>query len=257
MRAQNLPAMSGWQWVTGGFAIYRRNPAVLSMLVVSYWFVVVFLNLFPMVGALAASVVIPGLSVGLMQAARNIERGQSANIQTLFGGFRENTRTLLVLGALYLLATLAVLGLSTIADGGDLLRYMLASSKAERALVEDADFTLPALIVAIFMVPVLMAWWFAPILAAWHRQPLGKSLFFSFVACSMNWRPFVIYGLGLMLVAAVIPGLLLGLLLIILPGLQGFATVLVTVAMALVIAPTVFASFYVGYRDIFGISEIV
>ena len=55
----------------------------------------------------------------------------------------------------------------------------------------------------------------------------------------------------------VIPGLLLGLLLIILPGLQGFATVLVTVAMALVIAPTVFASFYVGYRDIFGISEIV
>jgi hypothetical protein len=53
---------------------------------------------------------------------------------------------------------------------------------------------MPALIVAIFMVPVLMAWWFAPILAAWHRQPLGKSLFFSFVACSMNWRPFVVYG---------------------------------------------------------------
>lgn len=257
MRAQNLPAAAGWQWVTGGFAIYRRNPLMFSMLVVTYWFIVVFLNVFPVVGALAASMVIPALSVGLMTAARGIERGQAVQLPMLFAGFRDNLRTLLLLGALYLLATLAVLGLSTIADGGDLLRYMLASSKAERALIEDADFTMPALIVAIFMVPVLMAWWFAPVLAAWHRQPLGKSLFFSFVACYMNWRSFVVYGLGLFIVAAVVPGLLLGLLLILFPGLQQIAAVLVSVAMALVIAPTVFASFYVAYRDIFGISEIV
>lgn len=257
MRAQTLPAASGWQWVLGGFAIYRRNPLMLSLLVITYWFIVVFLNLFPMLGALAASLVIPGLSVGLMQAARNTERHLPVAIQTLFGGFRDNTRTLLVLGALYLLATFAVLGLSTVADGGALLKYMLADSRAERALVEDADFSLSALIVAVGMVPVLMAWWFAPVLAAWHRLPLGKSLFFSFVACRMNWRPFVVYGLGLLVVAAMLPGLALGLLLSLLPGLQGLATTLVTMIMGLVIAPTVFASFYVVYRDIFGISEIV
>lgn len=257
MRAQNLPAAAGWQWIVGGFAIYRRNPPILSMLVVAYWFVVVFLNLFPFIGALAASTLVPGLSVGLMQASRNLERGQSANIQTLLGGFRENTKTLLALGALYLVCTLAVLGLSSIADGGNLLSYMTASTRAERAALEDADFLLPGIVVAILMTPVIMAWWFAPVLAAWHRQPLGKSLFFSFIACAMNWRPFLIYGLGLLLVAVIIPGTLLGLLLIILPGLQGVAPTLVMVAMALVIAPTVFASFYVGYRDIFGISEIV
>lgn len=257
MRAQNLPAAAGWQWVRGGFAIYRRSPGMLSMLVISYWFVVLFLNLFPVIGALAASAVIPALSVGLMQAARNIERGQAVSIQTLLGGFRENTRTLLALGALYLVATLAALGLSTIADGGDLMRFMLASNREERALAEDADFTFSALLVLLCMIPVVMAWWFAPVLAAWHRQPLGKSLFFSFIACLMNWRPFLVYGVGLVVVAALLPGLVLGLLLIILPGLQSFATLLVSVAMALVIAPTVFASFYVGYRDIFGISEIV
>jgi len=257
MRAVNLPARAGWQWVTGGFAIYRRNPPILSILVISYWFVVVFLNLFPFIGALAASAVIPGLSVGLMQAARNIERGQSASIQTLFSGFRDNVRTLIALGVLYLVATLAVLGLSTIADGGDLLRYVLASSRAERALLEEADFTLSAMVVAIFMVPVLMAWWFAPVLVAWHRQPLGKALFFSFVACVMNWRPFLVYGVGLLLVAVVLPGFFLGLLLIVLPVLQGFATLVVMATMGLIVAPTVFASFYVGYRDIFGISEIV
>jgi len=257
MRAQSLPASQGWLWVLGGIAIYRRNPLMLSLLVVTYWFIVVFLNLFPVIGALAASLAIPGLSVGLLQAARNIDRRQPVALQTLFSGFRDNRRTLLVLGALYLLATFAVLGLSTIADGGALLKYMLADSRAERALVEDLDFTFSAAIVAIGMVPVLMAWWFAPVLAAWHRLPLGKSLFFSFIACWMNWRPFVVYGLGLLIVAALLPGLLLGLLLSVLPGVQGLATLLVSLLMSMVVAPAVFASFYVVYRDIFGISEIV
>ncbi len=257
MRAQTLPALSGWRWITAGFAIYRRNPLTLSLLVVSYWFVIVFLNLLPLVGALAASVAIPGLSVGLMQAACNVERGQSVGIQTLFGGFRANTKTLLVLGALYLLATLAALGMSTLVDGGELLRFMLASTREEKQALSEADFTVPALMVALLMTPVLMAWWFAPVLAAWHRLSLGRSLFFSFIACMMNWRPFLVYGLGLLLAAVVIPGLVLGLMLILFPGLQSFAAVLVSVAMALIVAPTVFASFYVGYRDIFGISEIV
>lgn len=257
MRAQNLPAAAGWQWVTGGFAIYRRNPLMFSMLVVTYWFIVVFLNVFPVVGALAASMVIPALSVGLMTAARGIERGQAVQLPMLFAGFRDNLRTLLLLGALYLLATLAVLGLSTLADGGDLLRYMLADSRAERALVEDADFTLSALLAAILMVPVLMAWWFAPVLAAWHRQPLGKSLFFSFVACAMNWRPFLAYGLGLMLLSGVLPGLLLGVLLILFPATPDLAISILMAPILLIVAPVTFASFYAGYREIFGISEIV
>ena len=90
----------------------------------------------------------------------------------------------------------------------------------------------------LLMAPVLMAWWFAPVLAAWHRLGVGKALFFSFIACWMNWRPFLVYGLGLLIVAGILPGVLLGILL-------------------LVIAPTIFASFYASYRDIFGISEIV
>lgn len=257
MRAQTVTPAEGWRWLAGGFAIFRRNPPMLSLLVVIYWFTVIFLNVLPVIGAFAASLVIPGLSVGLMQAARNIERGQPVGVQTLYGGLRENTRTLLALGALYLVATLGILGLSTIIDGGDLLRYMLASSRAERAAVEDADFTLPALFVLVLLVPVLMAWWFAPVLAAWHRQPLGKALFFSFVACWMNWRAFVAYGAAVLLVAAVVPGVLLGLLLVLLPGVASFVSALLMVVMGLVVAPVVFASFYACYRDIFGISEIV
>lgn len=257
MRAQTLPPAAGWQWVMGGFAIFRRNPIMLGMLVVAYWFTVLFLNIVPYIGVVVASLAIPGLSVGLMQAARNLERGQPIGLQTLYGSLKDNARTLMALGALYLVCTLGVIGLSALVDGGDLMRFMLASNRAERAVVEDADFLLSAVFVMLLMTPVLMAWWFAPVLASWHRLNVGRSLFFSFMACWMNWRPFLTYGLGLLVVAGILPGVLLGILLLILPGAANLATAIVTIPMVLVVAPTIFASFYASYRDIFGISEIV
>jgi len=257
MRAQTLPPAAGWGWILTGFAIFRRNPPVLGMLVVTYWFTIIFLNVLPVIGAVAASLLIPGLSVGLMQAARHIERGQPASLQTLFGSMKENGRTLLALGALYLCCTLGILGLSTLLDGGDMFRFMMAGNRAERAAVEDADFVLPALFVMLMMMPVMMAYWFAPVLAAWHRLPLGKALFFSFVACWINWRAFLVYGLGILLIGGVAPGLLVGLLMLIFPGAASFITAVVTIPLVLIIAPAIFASFYASYRDIFGISEIV
>jgi hypothetical protein len=86
---------------------------------------------------------------------------------------------------------------------------------------------------------------------------LGRSLFFSLVACWINWRAFLVYGAGLMLVAGIVPGVLMGVLLLIFPGAANFIAAMVTMPMVLIIAPTVFASFYACYRDIFGISEIV
>lgn len=257
MRAQKLPTQAGWRWIGAGFAIFRRNPPALAMLVMSYWFTVLLLNILPFIGALAASLIIPGLSVGLMQAARNVEHGEAIGLQTLFGGLKENTRTLVALGGLYLACTIAILGISALADGGELLSFMLSGKAANREAVEEGNFALPALIVALLMTPVMMAYWFAPVLAAWHKLTLGRALFFSFVACWLNWRAFLLYAAGLLLVAGVIPGLVLAVLLLIFPVAQSFITAVVTVPMVLMVAPAIFASFYASYRDIFGISEIV
>lgn len=251
MRAQNLPAAAGWGWIRDGFAIFRRNPPVLGMLVVTYWITVVMLNVLPVIGTLVASLAIPGLAVGLMQASRNLERGEPVGLQTLYGGLRQNPRTLIGLGALYLCCTLAALGASALVDGGELLDAMLTASPAERENIDSSELLLPILVVTLLMLPVVMAWWFAPVLAAWHGLGIGKALFFSFFACSLNWRPFLVYGIGLLVVAGVLPGIILGLLLILLPGAQAFITALVTVPMMLIVAPAVFASFYASYRDIF------
>lgn len=257
MLAQTLPSSAGWRWILGGVAIYRRNPVMLSMLLMAYWFAMVFLNLLPVVGLLAASLAMPGLSVGLMQAARNVDRGAQVGLPTLFESFRDNPRTLLAQGALYLCCTLGALGLSALVDGGDMLRYLTASNPAERAAVEDADMTLPSLVVMALLLPVMMAYWFGPVLAAWHRMPLAKSLFFSFMACWMNWRPFMTYAIGLFLIIGVLPGLLLLIPVLIFPGSAEALVAIVTIPMFLIVAPVVFASFYASYRDIFGISEIV
>lgn len=257
MRAQTLPTSAGWHWIVSGFAIYRCNPILLSMLVLAYWFTILLLNLLPVIGAIAASLIIPGLSVGLMQASRNLERGQPISIQTLFGGLKENTKTLVALGALYLVLTLGILGISALSDGGDLLSFMLSGKQADRVAIEEGNFALPALIVMLLMMPVMMAYWFAPVLAAWHKLTLGRALFYSLVACSLNWRPFLSYGIALLLVAGIIPGLLLGVLLALFSNAQPFITALIAMPMLLAVAPAIFASFYASYRDIFGISEIV
>jgi hypothetical protein len=261
MQAQTLPAAAGWRWIGAGFAIFRRNPPMLSMLVVSYWLTVLVLNVLPVIGALAASLVIPGLSVGLMQAARDLERGQSIGLPTLFSGLRQNTRTLLALGALYLGVTIAILGLSALVDGGELLRFMLASKAADKEGIEDANFLLPSLFVMVLMAPVLMAYWFAPVLAAWHGLGVRKSLFFSFVACWINWRAFLAYGAAMVLVAGIIPGLVLGLLgAVFSGGDSSFVSLFIIMPfmtmIALIVLSTVYASYYASYRDVFGIQDV-
>ena len=166
MHAQQLPAVAGWRWLYAGFAIFRRNPPLLSMLVVTYWLTVIFLNLVPFIGAVAASMLIPGLTVGLMQAARDLEQGKPAGMQTLFGGLKQNPRTLLALGVLYLCCTLAILSLSALLDGGDLLRLILSTKPADREALESGGFFPPSGFVMGPATPPPVAWGVAPGLAA-------------------------------------------------------------------------------------------
>ena len=92
------------------------------------------------------------------------------------------------------------------------------NSRAERALVEDADFTLSALFIMLLMTPVLMAWWFAPVLAAWHRLGVGKFAVLQLHRLLDELAAFLVYGLGLLIVAGILPGVLLGILLLVMPG---------------------------------------
>jgi hypothetical protein len=251
MQALKLPARRGWLWLAGGFALFRKNPPLLSMLVVSYWLLVAMINLIPVVGAIAATLCIPAFSVSLMNACRELDQGRPIGPQLLFSGFRENLKTLLMLGGLYLGATITILGVSAAADGGILMQMMLGGTPPGEEALSSGQFLAATQLALILLTPLMMAYWYAPVLAAWHGFPVGKALFFSFVACLRNWRAFLAYAAAMIVFGTLVPGLLLGLLAAFAPeGLSFFAT-LFTIPLLLILAPTLFASFYVSYRDVF------
>ena len=158
---------------------------------------------------------------------------------------------LLLLGVVYILASLAILGIIALVDGGVLFRFVvLAQRPDEQALAGNAVMYAGQLALLLFA-PLMMCYWYAPVLVAWHDLPAAKSLFFSFVACLRNWRAFVVYALAIAIFGALVPGVLLGLLGVLFAGAGELFSLAFAALVALVLLPTLYASFYVSYRDVF------
>lgn len=255
MQALKLTARQGWGWLAAGFALFRRNPAQLTMIVVGYFLLIRFVNLLPLIGPVLATLSIPAFSVGMMNACRDVERGRVLLLPVLFSGFRTQLKTLLVLGGLYLAATVFALLASSLADGGLFMQTMLGNYQPTEEDMASGSLIAGAQLALILMAPVLMAWWFAPVLVAWHGLAAGKALFFSFVACFRNWKPFLAYGACVTVFGALLPGLLLGLLTAAFPAAAGFLSALFIVPLLLILAPVLIASFYVSYREVFTTAE--
>jgi hypothetical protein len=251
MQARQLPAIRGWNWIVEGFRLFRKNPALLTFLVFGYWLTLIFLNLVPILGVVLAPLCVPALSVGVMNGCRALEREAQNGFGLLFSGFGKNRNTLLILGAAYLLGSLAVFAGSALVDGGALLGIMMAGQQPPEDLLESDQLILALQITLILMVPMLMAFWFAPMLAAWNDMPAVKALFFSFFACLRNWRPFLVYALGVAFISAILPGLLLGIAGALSAPLLRMVAVAMSLPLLFVFMPTLFASFYVSYRDVF------
>lgn len=256
MRAQTLPAAAGWRWLAEAYVIYRRNPAFLLLMVAGYWFTILLLDVVPFIGVIVASLVQPVLGVGVMNACRELDSNEPVAPKMLFSGFRQNPRPLMVLGGLYLVTMLGILGLSALADGGELMKFMLSGKPLDQETLDKGGVLAPLLMTSL-LVPVVMAWWYAPLLVAWHRLSIPKALFFSLVACWLNWRAFFMYALALMLYGVALPATVLVIASGLGSGAASLASAAVSIPLFMVFLPVFFASFYVTYRDVFGVSERV
>ena len=251
MQAQKLTARQGWGWLAAGLTIFLKNPPLLTLIILAYWMIIALVNSLPLIGPVIATLSIPAFSVSLMNASRNLDAGRPLEVQVLFSGFRTQTKTLLTLGGLYLGASIVALGMSAIADGGLFLQTMVGGYRPTPEGIASGEFLAAAQIALILMTPIVMAWWYAPVLVAWHGFTAGKALFFSLAACLRNWRPFLAYGICALIFGGLLPGLVLGILVAIVPEAAGVATTLFTLPLVFVLAPTLVASFYVSYREVF------
>ena len=218
-------------------------------LVFTYWIAVALLGQIRYLGPAASTVLLPAFSVSFMVMCAVIERGGMLRPALLFAGFRSGPATLIALGVLYLLAIVLVLGVASLEDAGALMQWVLSGKEPSIEAFRDGSVSRAMLVATLAATPVLMAFWFAPVLAAWNRIGAVQSLFYSFFAVLRNWRAFAVYGAALALAGAVLV-VAVAVAAFWMPGevqvLRSLALILTLVSL-----PTLFASFYTCYRDIF------
>jgi hypothetical protein len=252
MQARIVPAAQGARWLLDGWHLFRAAPFGWLALLLAYWLLMTLLSVVPLLGVAIASIVVPAFSVGFMAAARAASRRSGVELALLFDGFRHAQRSQLVLGAVYLVCLTLVLGGSTLADGGALARWMLTGRRPANEVLQSDEFLGALALATALYLPVMMMFWFAPPLVAWHSASPAKALFYSFFACLMNWRAFLVYGAAAALAALVIP-FVLALILRTLIGGASFTWL--ALPMLGVLLPTLFASFFASYRDVFATPE--
>lgn len=250
MQARLVSAANGARWLVDGWRIFRAAPLGWLAVVLAYVILTNALAVLPVLGVPAALVLVPPLSFGLMVAARAAERRQPLDLRMLFAGLRGNVRPQLALGVAYMACSLAVYGVMVLADSQGAMRSFLAG-EAKPEDLELAELALPIAVAAAAYTPVMMAFWFAPPLAGWQGMGAAKAAFFSFAACLINWRAFLAYGAAAALVLLVAPFLLLTLLLLASGGGLRLTAMGLVFPLVLVMLPTLFASFYASYRDVF------
>ena len=244
MDARRLPVRHGVLWLLAGFALFRRHPPLATVITFAYLLTVIVVNLIPKVGPFLLPLLLPTLTVMLANGFRAIDRAHRFNSETLVSGIKAHQVGLIRLGGLHLVgSSLLVLGGFAL---GEPINISDGLDQAE-AISLASDLAVILLLAS----PLLMAFWFAPLLAAWNAVGAGKSLFFSFVACWRNWRAFTAYGLALALVGGVLPGLILVVAGLISPTLVAILSVALRMLLIFVLAPTMAASVYLSYRDVF------
>jgi len=228
--SRTAPPSAAFDWFRQGWAMFMVNAGVWVAIAVIFLVVMLGLTIVPMIGQLAANLLLPLFSAGLMFACRRAAGGESPAVAELFAGFRVNTGPLVLLGVLYMLGMLAISAVVFLLAGGSLAGAVAIGRPAGFGFA-FGGVMLAMLIWLALSVPLIMAICFAPALVAFHDMAPVAALKASFAACLKNLVVFLVYGL-LTLVLCFFAAL---------PAGIGF----------LVLIPVLAGSLYAAYRDIF------
>ena len=250
MQARIVATARGAGWLAEGWRLFRASPLGWLAAVFGYWLLMTIVSLVPFVGVPAAALLVPAFSVGFMALARAAARKAPLEPGLLFEGFRHEPRAQFSLGVIYLACLAVLLAASALADSGALARWMITGQRPGDEVLQSDEFVTALAAAGALYLPVMLAFWFAPPLASWHSTGAAKALFFSVAASLMNWRAFLAYGALMGVVTVLVPLVLVSGFM--LAGAALPPAALVIFPLVLFLLPTLFASFYASYRDVFG-----
>jgi hypothetical protein len=230
LKVAEVPAMRGAAWLGESFGLFRRKPFGWIGLCTG-WIVITFGLIFiPLIGGVAANFLQPVFFASFAIVALRQSAGERVVMGDLFLGFRKNVRSLVNLGAVLLLAEIAIFAIMA------LLGLPMGGPSDKPFTVAEYLEALQGrqwILVVGFLLTVLVkgALWFAPPLIAFHDMSTGQAMRWSLYAAISNIGAMLVYGVCLFVL------FFLGLI----PWALGL----------LVVLPLMAISTYVGYRDVF------
>ncbi len=246
-----VPARTGIAWVKLGIKTFFKQPLAMGGLFFMFMALISLVSQLPFVGAALALVVLPAATIGLMAATQVASEGKFPMPAVLFTAFRagaKKTQAILMLGALYAVGFLLVLGVSALFDGGQFANFYLGGGAMTKEIISTAEFQMATWAAMALYLPLSLMFWHAPALVHWHDVSPIKALFFSFIACVKNFAAMVVYFFMWLAVFS-----LGGLVLTLVAAATGSesAVSFVMLPAALLMATMFFTSIYFTFKDSF------
>lgn len=230
LRVRDVRPSRGPAWLAGGWGHVRRAPIVWMGLSAGWMLITLALVLVPLVGGVAANLLQPVFFASFAITARKQLAGEAPEMGDLFLGFRRPLRPLVNLGAILLVAEIAIfflmslLGLPGVGEGEE-----VATIADYVKLLQGKEWIL---LVGLALTAVVKgALWFAPAILAFHDLSTAHAVRWSIFAALSNLGAMLAYGVALtvIFVAGALPW-----------------------GLGLVVAiPVMVASTYTGFADVF------
>lgn len=233
MEIHQVHAKQGLQWILSGFYMFRRAPLAWVFVCFTLMLIAISMSLIPLLGKFIFTLVSPVFLAGIMLGCKDMEQGKSLDMTHLFIAFRTNTVPLITIGGIYLIGQILIIGLVMLIGGSQMTDMMLYGKRVDESELMGvmSSFLTSSLIALTLSIPLMMASWFSPLLVVFENVPPIIAMQKSFFACLRNFIPFQLYGVTLIVLTII--------------------SVMPYGAGLVILIPTIFASIYVSYKDIF------
>lgn len=233
MEIHQVNAKQGLQWILSGFYLFRKAPLAWVFVCFTLMLIAMTMALVPLLGKFIFTLISPAFLAGIMLGCKEMEQGKSLEINHLFIAFRTNSAPLITIGGIYLIGQILIIGLVMLIGGSQMTDMLLYGKRVDESELMGvmSSFLTSSLIALTLSIPLMMASWFSPLLVVFHNAPPIVAMQRSFFACLKNFIPFQVYGITLIILTIIC----------VMP--YGIGLV--------ILIPTIFASIYVSYKDIF------
>lgn len=255
-----VPPSHGFAWMVQSLSLIRLQAGRL-LLIGLLMQLILGLSQVPLIGLLII-VSVPGLTAGLLQAFHVAARGGAPDIRLLFGPLTSSgySGRLFAMGALVF--AVGVLCISLLLSGNELALDPAVLERIEQgdvdAITSLNQETLGRIALALMVgvaVSGTLSYFTIPLIWFGNRK-LGTALVMGLKGLIVNWRPFLLLGLGLMLV--LLPLGVVSAVLVSVAGPGGGMSVLIMgliMLLLMLFQLLLFGTQYCAYRDIFGVEE--